>query len=485
MNKIFSLRNKIIFLSIIFMMSIFIFLQYKHNESVAQTVLDAEHERNIMLVNTILPIIQTNLEFGLIDSNQQYLDAIYRDNNNISMISLKDSKFKELYTYKTEDRIQTYQIIRTITDKETQSLLGILEIHFSNIYFERMLDEHQSFSMQIMSIYALIIFIMLWSLRRVFMPMHNLIEVINTFEPKKDNFNLNRTSKHDEIGVIQNALVDMIDRIELHNKELHSLNETLEDKVLRRTQDLQNKREQLENEIQKVKNQEKMLISQSRLAAMGEMMSMIAHQWRQPLSTTTLMITNYKVTAMLNSNKPDERDEILDKISDTIIYLSETIDDFQTYFKPDKSKDSCELSHVIQRAYTFSKARLDNYNINFNVTCRDSLYVKTYYNELVQIVLNIINNAIDAIIESNTNIKDITITCKQEKGISIIEIEDSGGGINENIIENIFEPYFSTKGKNGTGLGLYMANMIVQNHIGGELKVQNTENGAKFSIIIL
>jgi C4-dicarboxylate-specific signal transduction histidine kinase len=464
------------------MIILFSFLQYKHNNSVAQTVLDAEHERNIMLINTILPIIQTNLEFGLIDSNQQYLDTIYKDNKNITMISLKNSDNKVLYTYKIKEKNQTYQIKRTISDKETQQLLGILEVHFSNIYFERMLKEHQFFGIQIIIVFIVVIAIMLWLLRRAFMPMHKLIELINAFEPKKDNFILKRTKYDDEIGIIQNALVDMIERIDLHNKELYALNNTLEEKVLKRTQALKDKKEQLENEITKVKEQEKMLIAQSRLAAMGEMMSMIAHQWRQPLATSTLMITNYKIDAMINTKERDKRDEILDDISDTLIYLSETIDDFQTYFKPDKNKDSCELHKLVERATNFSKARLQNYGVSLHVRCEEALHVQTYYNELVQIIMNIINNAIDAIIESQSSKKEIFITCKQEDKHSFIEISDSGGGISDEVIEHIFEPYFSTKGKNGTGLGLYMAKMIIKKHIDGDIKVKNIKGGARFSI---
>jgi len=215
------------------------------------------------------------------------------------------------------------------------------------------------------------------------------------------------------------------------------------------------------------------------------MMSMIAHQWRQPLSTSSLMITNYKINAMFENKPSDARDEILDNISDTLLYLSDTIDDFQTYFKPDKQKNSCELSKVLDRTKSFSKARLDNCGVSLHVECAEDIKVESYFNELVQIIMNIVNNSIDAIIESKSVEKEIFITCKEENKKILIQIRDTGGGMREDILERVFEPYFSTKGQNGTGLGLYMAKMIVNKYIDGDISVENIEGGAQFTISFL
>jgi len=400
LNKFFNLRNKMIFLAITFMFSIFLLLQYQHNSTANQTIQNAEHSRNSLLITTILPIIRTNLAFGLLDSNREYLDTIVKDNANIIKLSLNSDDEKLLYSYKAisydknRKMPNSHEISQTITDKETELLLGTMEIQFSNIYFEKILQEHNEFMIKMSIAFIFILLIMLWMLQRTFIPMHKLIKQINIFEPKKDNFELERTLQHDEIGVIQNAIVDMIERIELHNRELYELNQTLEEKITLRTITLK-------EEVEKVKEQEKMLIAQSRLAAMGEMMSMVAHQWRQPLATSSLMITNYKINAMFEDKASDPRDEILDNISDTLLYLSDTIDDFQTYFKPDKQKNSCKLSKVLERAKSFSKARLDNYGVSLHVECTKDMKVESYFNELVQIVMNIINNSIDAIVSSH------------------------------------------------------------------------------------
>ncbi|MEA1918301.1 MAG: HAMP domain-containing sensor histidine kinase [Campylobacterota bacterium] len=490
MNKVLSLRNKLILLSLIFMITVFILLQFEHNSSVEQTMSESEQSRNKLLIDTMLPVIRTNLSFGLVDANREYLDAICKDNVNVISVTLIDTEGEKLYSYAAmshdydRETPENYKVSRTISDPDTQSLIGSIEVHFSNIYFEKMLNDHQHFTTQIMIMFIAVLLIMLWLLQRAFMPMYQLVELIKTFEPKHDNFKLERTGKYDEIGVIQNALVDMIDRIDLHNRELRELNQTLEEKIKLRTKALGEKKEELEKEIKTVKEQEKMLIAQSRLAAMGEMMSMIAHQWRQPLSTSTLMITNYKVSAMLESKARDQRDDILDQISDILVYLSDTIDDFQTYFKPDKKKERCELHKIIERAHHFSLARLENYGVTLALECHDAIAVETYFNELVQIIINIINNAIDAIVESKSLKKQILITCKEEAARKYIQISDTGGGISDEVLQRVFEPYFSTKGKNGTGLGLYMAKMIVHKHIDGEIKVENIDGGARFSIIL-
>jgi C4-dicarboxylate-specific signal transduction histidine kinase len=467
---------------------IFLLLNYQHDKSVGMMVLQAENSRNTLLINTFMPIIETNLAFGLIESNREYLNQICKDNSNIAKITLVNTLGEELYHYES---IQTSvdakgndTITKQLMDKETGSVLGTLQVQFSRFYVEKILREHQYFSMQIFAMFLLIIVVVVALLQRAFRPMGYLLRQINAFEPDRDNFQLERTDKSDEIGVIQNAIVDMIDRIELHTRELRELNQTLEEKILSRTLALNAKRIALEEEIKKVKEQEEMLISQSRLAAMGEMMSMIAHQWRQPLATSSLMITNYKIKTMLETKTNELRDDVLDSISDTLLYLSETIDDFQTYFKPDNHKDTFELHTLLERTYNFSKARLHNYDVSLHIDCVKGLVVETYFNELVQVVLNIINNAIDAIVESKTLRKDVFITCKQQEGSTIIEIRDTGGGIAPEVLGHLFEPYFSTKGKNGTGLGLYMARMIVEKHIEGALKVENTDVGACFSVVL-
>jgi signal transduction histidine kinase len=233
-----------------------------------------------------------------------------------------------------------------------------------------------------------------------------------------------------------------------------------------------------------ITEQNTLMIKQSRLAAMGEMMSMIAHQWRQPLSTTTLMIANERIKLIIAGKEANEYDKILDNISDTMIYLSETIDDFQTYFKPEKATQIIEISTLIGRIEQFISSRLKFTDVKLHVRDYDCESLETYANEMIQVVLNIINNSIDIFEERDIKERHIWISINCTDKDLRISIEDNGGGIPEDIIDKVFEPYFSTKLKNGTGLGLYMAKMIIETHIGGVLRVSNTKEGACFSIIL-
>ena len=270
-------------------------------------------------------------------------------------------------------------------------------------------------------------------------------------------------------------------------QQLKVFNKVLEEKVNEQTAELKQLNESLSEtvayKVAEVHEQQEMLITQSRLAAMGEMLSMIAHQWRQPLSTTTLRISNMQIKSMMEHQKNDERDVLLEEVSDTLVYLSNTIDDFQTYFKPDYKSELANVSELMQRAKSFVQARADIYDIE--VVCEGSteLEIDTFANEMIQVVINILNNAIDVIVSSQKSEKKISIETVADKEHILIKIKDSGEGIETRLLERIFEPYFSTKSENGTGLGLYMAKMIIQEHMKGRIYAQNSENGgAEFSI---
>ena len=253
--------------------------------------------------------------------------------------------------------------------------------------------------------------------------------------------------------------------------ELIELNESLEEKV----------QDKIEELIQK----DKLLTVQSKQAVMGEMISMIAHQWRQPLSTITLQIADLQFKHMLGKDIHEEEiDTALNDISDTIIYLSETIDDFKTYFHPDKEILEIEIGELLQKAVNFTLPRVKDRDVKITITKTGDINIKTYVNELIQVVLNILNNAIDA--HNDTKLKDptISLSVKDIGSDILIYIVDNAGGIQEENLPKLFEPYFSTKGKNGTGLGLYMSQMIIQKQFNGEIDVKTAENFSTFIINI-
>lgn len=278
--------------------------------------------------------------------------------------------------------------------------------------------------------------------------------------------------------------------IQKQNEKLENFSHELQEEVRQKTKELleinQNLERQVEQKVSELLKKDRILVSQSRQAAMGEMISMIAHQWRQPLSNITLQISNLQISSILNEVSTKEVLDKLESISDTIIYLSETIDDFQTYFEPNKEKDIIDVCKLVKRAVTFALPRALAKDISIDFHCKNNITISTHTNELVQVLINILNNAIDATILNNpTNpVISIDIAQEDEDESLCIYVKDNAGGIDDEIKEKIFDPYFSTKGKNGTGIGLYMSKMIVQNHLEGSINVNNADDGAIFRIKI-
>ncbi len=269
-------------------------------------------------------------------------------------------------------------------------------------------------------------------------------------------------------------------------EELEVLTKSLEHNVKEKTKELQELNSILEDRIQsKVRElveKDALILAQSRQAAMGEMISMIAHQWRQPLSTITLQIATIKINALLGKASVEETNNALEHISSTIIYLSETIDDFQSFFKPNKQLKLHTVCELIERGINFTRPRLVVANIELSYTCNKHVNIMTYANEFAQVIINIVNNAIDAHLDAQTVDPQIYVEIQTEKSSIKIIIKDNAGGIEEKNINQIFEPYYSTKGKNGTGLGLYMSKIIIEKELGGLLYANNVHEGAAFTI---
>ncbi len=283
--------------------------------------------------------------------------------------------------------------------------------------------------------------------------------------------------------------IDSSHKTNLEQKEqLKLLMHTLESKVTEKTQALNELNYNLEIKVlekaQELREKDALILAQSRQAAMGEMISMIAHQWRQPLSTITLQISNLKINAMLGKQSLDETNDALEHISSTIIYLSETIDDFQDFFKPDKRQEKQKVCTLIQNGINFVMPRITVANIDLKYLCNTKIEILTYPNEFSQVIINIINNAIDVLLERNIKNPQVHVKSEVIDQNLRVTVQDNAGGIESEILPRIFEPYFSTKGKNGTGLGLYMSKMIIDDQLNGKLEVRNVEEGAAFSISI-
>jgi len=285
------------------------------------------------------------------------------------------------------------------------------------------------------------------------------------------------------------ARIDQGNMTILYQKEkLEELTKDLESKVQEKTKELQQLNMMLEKNVEKKAQEliqkDALILAQSRQAAMGEMISMIAHQWRQPLSTITLQISNIKINAMLGKASVEETNSALEHISDTIIYLSETIDDFQSFFRPNKEKELVNTCGLVERGISFASPRLNVAHIAIKHNCDTVEKILTHTNEFTQVIINILNNSIDVLLEREIQNPVINVKNSMDDKHIKIYISDNGGGIDEKIIHSIFEPYFSTKGKNGTGLGLYMSKMIIEKELEGSLSVTNISEGALFTLTI-
>lgn len=242
---------------------------------------------------------------------------------------------------------------------------------------------------------------------------------------------------------------------------------------------------QVQAHIEKNRQQEMILFQQSRHAQMGEMISMIAHQWRQPLNVLSLLAQNVVFKYKLQKLDDTVINEFKNDSMRQILQMSKTIDDFRDFFKPDKSQTVFDVKQQLAHTVEMIKPIVVAQGIELSFNAEEGLHVKSFPNEFGQSMINLFNNAKDALLEScGDHTKHIIVEAKRgENGTIIVSIEDNGGGIDAHIMPHIFEPYFSTKSaKNGTGLGLYMTKMIVEEHMQGHICVANTALGARFEI---
>ncbi len=246
---------------------------------------------------------------------------------------------------------------------------------------------------------------------------------------------------------------------------------------------------QIEDEVEKNRLQEIQLLQQSRLAQMGEMISMIAHQWRQPLHAISTTAASMKFTIELEEyncatqeGKEEQQEYFLhklDSIEEYIQNLTTTVDDFRNFYKPNKKEKKLLLEEVCEKALKIIRASLKADGIELVYAYNSQEMLTMFDGEMMQVLLNLFKNAQD-------NFKEQTIKSPWIKIIThknTIKICDNGGGIPETIMEKIFDPYFSTKNeKNGTGLGLYMSKTIIEEHHYGKIYAQNTNDGVCFII---
>jgi len=315
----------------------------------------------------------------------------------------------------------------------------------------------------------------------VTMPLMNGIEMAKEIKTIDENIPIIIASAHNDSKFLLEAIALGIDGYLLKPIDKRKLFDTLEKKV---------KTNFLEKELLKKKQQ---LLHQSRFALLGEMVSMIAHQWRQPLNLIALTMASIRMKFV--SNKFDLSTEAgialltkkvetdLAKVEDRVSVLSSIIDDFATFYKPNDETEIFHINHTVEETIKNFKSSLQVGHININESYNSNKNIKIYKDVFMQICINLLNNSQENFAQKDIMDPEITIETRDyDEGVEII-LTDNAGGIPDDIIDKIFDPYFSTKvGKNGNGLGLYMSKLVIEEHLHGEISVSNVNDGAQFII---
>lgn len=274
--------------------------------------------------------------------------------------------------------------------------------------------------------------------------------------------------------LLMNRIVkDIIQKYKTDVKEredsLQELNHTLEAKVAKG--------------IFEGKEKDKAILRESRLARLGSMISMIAHQWRQPLSELSGILMEMEMATKFNRLSPEKITKSLERSNERIEYMSGTIEDFRNFYKPDKVKSEFLMSDACQKALNLASAALKNASVSVTLNVKQEHPLLGYPSEFSQAILNLLSNAKDVLVERAKKHPTISIIINASHTHHLLSIKDNGGGIDEKAMDHIFDPYYSSKdASKGTGLGLYITQLIVQENMGGKLSVSNDHEGAVFTI---
>jgi len=274
--------------------------------------------------------------------------------------------------------------------------------------------------------------------------------------------------------------------ITIHFRKLHNLQEKAIEKKTKKLKRLNKNLElKIASEVAKNRRKDIIMFQQARFASLGEMLNNIAHQWRQPLGSIIMIIQSFKTKMSLNKLSAEFIDK---KVCDALLLaqnMSDTLDDFKNFFSPNISKKEFYVKDCIEHSLELSKYFLLKESIRVDLKVKKDAKIKTFYNELSHVFLNIIQNSKDALVNTMKK-KDriIKIILESYKGYIFVKIIDNGGGIDSAVLPKIFEPYYTTKYKSaGTGIGLYMSKQIIEKHISGKISCKNikfTQNNKTF-----
>lgn len=475
-----SIKNKLI--AIILLVStltafvgysafVYWFVQNEHKKSVelshtiglvlSQNIAKLILLRDLSVAVDISASLQSFNELNRVTIYNLEKQIIYKHSNDNSTFKAKKlNEYKNKITLKDD----TIEIFRDVTYQNTK--LGYICL---NLKVRTVWDVLQE-NFLMMFLLWLLMFIVSYILaiyyaKEFTSPIRRLVHFLEEIESIDIYDKPLKINQNNEYGKLYNEVNFMLKRIQEGHNSLKQHQNDLEHII--------------QEKVQENTKQLEILQQQSKMAAMGEMIGAIAHQWRQPLNEITTSIQNLKYDFREDKLKDEAYiKEFIDKNKKTIKFMSKTIDDFRSFFRIDKEKKDFDVKKITQDVVNIQLSQLKNNNISLEIS-GDNFVCNGLQSEYQQVILNLINNAKDALLEKKIANPNIEIKFEKKR----IVVEDNAGGIPKNIINRIFEPYFTTKEQgSGTGIGLYISKMIIEDNMGGELYVENTQRGVRFTI---
>ena len=430
-----------------------------------KSILTEEHDKIEFLLNTISPLVAINMDFGLMNNIKDTFNntvKIHTQIVKIELLNLDNKSLVKIGNINSNDKImRTQKILQDASGND----LGSIVIFYSNQHYIVSVENFQNMLIYIFIFILFFLIIFSKYLVYLFKPLSIISFELSKYDLENHRqLGLNYKTTTDEFSIINNTIVSMMNKIEAHTATLETT---------------------VEIEVSKNIKREILLFEQAKMAQMGEMIGNIAHQWRQPLSLISIV-----ASGTLMSSQYDQLDEKtlsnnMNLIMKHTTYLSDTIEIFKNFIKDKKELKELVVQECIGQALSIVDGTLKDNDIEVKKSYvdLDPILLNLISGELSQVIINIMNNAKDILIENEIEDRWIELCIEETSEEVIITIEDNAGGVPENIITKIFNPYFTTKHESqGTGLGLHMSYRIITESLKGLLSVINTKNGAKFNI---
>jgi len=452
--------------------------------SIRESIYTYNHDNIVYMLNVIQsPYIKNLL---ILNTKGEVIAAQHEGN----LLNKELEDFNKLLNSKTQSikNNQQHTILNTFNIMDIPSGYLVVEGN-RDYYLSEFNKELNGLLIILISFFLLTLLLTFYLSKYITQPLYSIIKTLRHTK-NTEMLKFKKSPSEEEFRFLTQ-------NIENKHNALLSLNLELEEKIEEKVAELKRLNENLEHRVkeavEEAKSREKLLHKQTRLAQMGEMISMIAHQWRQPLaaiSSTMMLVERHIETdkfALMSSSKSQDFIEFINEkhehIYNNIEYLASTTDDFREFFNPNSTKEHLSVNTPIQKALMLIEKSITNNGIKLNVNLQSVSTHTFYQNEIMQVILNLLKNANDALIEHNHHDKSIWVSSYDTKSEIIIKIKDNGIGISKENEEHIFDPYFSTKiHKIGTGLGLYMSKNIIEDHNNGQLVYQKEENQTCFVI---